>query len=324
MNNSVQTCSNCGLKMAGKFCNHCGQKRIEQSERTLKHLFGQLFDDLFNWDNRVWRTFGTLFYYPGKLTDAFAKGQRKKYLRPFQLFILANLIYFLVQPYSGFTGFNTNLNSQMNRQNYSLSLEIKKKVTYQVEDQLSEILKNEGSTKSALSPAQYQKRLNSHWWQYAKNFNNISKGYAGTLIFLMIPMLALVFIVLNIGKGVLVVDHWVFVIHLMAWHLLFVYSIYLPFITHGEQLLAVIWNWFGVDWSQMINHSPNLKQLRFYFHEHSASIISSIYVYFAIRRFYKDVWWSALVKTLLFAPAYIVIIVTYRIILFYLTYWSLQ
>ncbi len=68
----------------------------------------------------LWR----LLFQPGELTVEWLRGRRKLYVRPLQLFLLANLIYFVVQPLTGYNEYNTTLSSQMDRQFYSESLGI--------------------------------------------------------------------------------------------------------------------------------------------------------------------------------------------------------
>lgn len=85
-------CSNCRfpLEKKAKYCHNCGQKAFG-GELTLKELFSQFFDSFFNLDSKIFQTLGAVFI-PGKLTEAFLDGQRRKYYHPIRLFLVLILI----------------------------------------------------------------------------------------------------------------------------------------------------------------------------------------------------------------------------------------
>jgi len=90
--NSIQeethSCPNCysSLIIEADFCHKCGQKNTD-GRLTIKDLFSQFFDNVFNLDSKIFRTLGAVFI-PGKLTNAFLNGQRRKYYHPIRLFLV--------------------------------------------------------------------------------------------------------------------------------------------------------------------------------------------------------------------------------------------
>ncbi len=94
--NSIQEkthiCSNCHSPLISKadFCHMCGQKNIDV-RLTVKELFSQFFDNVFNLDSKIFRTLGAVLI-PGKLTNAFLSGQRQKYYHPIRLFLVLIVI----------------------------------------------------------------------------------------------------------------------------------------------------------------------------------------------------------------------------------------
>jgi hypothetical protein len=88
-------CADCGARVVGEFCSACGQRR-----GVPKLSFGALTADLvettLDTDARLWRTLRTLLREPGALTLAWAAGQRTRYLSPFRLYLVLNVVAFLV------------------------------------------------------------------------------------------------------------------------------------------------------------------------------------------------------------------------------------
>ena len=113
---SILTCKSCGNKFSGNYCNNCGEKVINQSDRTLKYFFGEFINAITFADNKLWRTLRVILKKPGFLSNEFVEGRRKPYMKPVSIFFLANLIYFLFPLINTFT---TPLEIQRNSFSYS-------------------------------------------------------------------------------------------------------------------------------------------------------------------------------------------------------------
>jgi hypothetical protein len=94
---SPWTCPTCGITRATAFCDTCGERPIQPRDLTLRGLLTMLYRAFSPVDGRLLRSFVALLRHPGRLTVAFQKGQRKPYVGPFQLFIIANVFFFAVQ-----------------------------------------------------------------------------------------------------------------------------------------------------------------------------------------------------------------------------------
>lgn len=81
--------------MNANYCPVCGEKRLSPDALTLRSLFQQFIAVVFNVDNKLWRSLRLLFLQPGQMTVDFAQGRRMQVMRPFQLFVLVNLVFFL-------------------------------------------------------------------------------------------------------------------------------------------------------------------------------------------------------------------------------------
>lgn len=94
-------CPNCQtpLPNAENFCPTCGQENHEII-RPASHLWKELLSNVFNIDSRFFRTIESLFFSPGKLTKEYNAGKRKYYLPPIRIYLLASVLFFLVQSFS--------------------------------------------------------------------------------------------------------------------------------------------------------------------------------------------------------------------------------
>lgn len=102
-------CSNCTSPLINKpaFCPNCGQKNTD-CRLTLKELFSQFFDTLFSIDSKIFQTLGAVLI-PGKLTNAFLSGKRRKYYHPIRLFLVLIVISLAALNFHSDLSFPTNL-----------------------------------------------------------------------------------------------------------------------------------------------------------------------------------------------------------------------
>ncbi len=90
-------CGNCGTPLVGKYCYACGQP-VEGLVRHFGSVLGDVMDSLFNIDARVPHTLLPLYLRPGRLTLDYFAAKRARYVTPFRLvFFLAIVAFFAVQ-----------------------------------------------------------------------------------------------------------------------------------------------------------------------------------------------------------------------------------
>jgi hypothetical protein len=100
------------------FCSQCGERLLEPRDLTLRGLLERIFHAVTNLDGRTLRTSWDLLRRPGALTAAYLGGKRKPYLAPFQVFLLANVLFFAVQSVSNSSVFGTRLDSHLHVQDW--------------------------------------------------------------------------------------------------------------------------------------------------------------------------------------------------------------
>ena len=87
-------CLNCNEPLLGQYCAHCGQS-IHHHIHSTWAAVSEFIEDLFHADHRVWRTLFPLLFKPGLLTVEYLRGRRVSYTPPFRLYIVLSLIFFL-------------------------------------------------------------------------------------------------------------------------------------------------------------------------------------------------------------------------------------
>jgi len=100
--NDIQNrhCPNCGAEVHGEYCHRCGQKQDEYVS-SLKHILHQFLEDYFTFDSRLFRSIGPLFFKPGRLVNEYLGGKRQRFIRPLRMYLFASLIFFFILSVGG-------------------------------------------------------------------------------------------------------------------------------------------------------------------------------------------------------------------------------
>jgi hypothetical protein len=294
LHNSIDICSSCATPLTGRFCSECGERRIGRNDQTVRHFVRESVADVTTLDGKLLRTLRALLLEPGELTREFMAGRRVLYMRPLQLFLLANLVYFVVHPYTNYTGYITPLASQMDQQLYSKVAGFREVVERDV-------------ARRDISMAMFEARFDAKTAVYAKS-----------LVLLMVPLFALVAWLLHVRERRPAVQHLVFAAHFYAWELMVVSSLFLviysrwlfPFIGQGLHDLGVTRD---TGWG---------LTLWILFTEMPSTFLIVPYLAISFRRVYTDSWAGAVVRSLLCVPLLLLVLITYRYLLFWVTLWT--
>lgn len=178
-------CFNCDSSIKGVFCHNCGQRIRDNSDRSLSRLLGEVFNNVFFFDNRFFISIGYLIRFPGRMTVEFLEGKRKKFISPVTLFLFVNLVYFLVNPLSDYS---ISLYDQIYAQPYSGNW-IKELVISKIQ--------NEGLNEQAYIAA------------YQNTSDNISKS----IMILNVPLIALFVYLMSFKRRRFYFDSLIFAFH---------------------------------------------------------------------------------------------------------------
>lgn len=112
------TCPTCNEIVLTPFCSRCGEQPLVPHDLTLRGLSEKLLHALTSIDARAARSALCLLRHPGELTLAWVRGARKPYVAPFQLFLIANVIFFALQWLTGVTVISSSLDSHLHHQDW--------------------------------------------------------------------------------------------------------------------------------------------------------------------------------------------------------------
>jgi len=109
-------CATCGAELHGKFCSQCGEKKLNEKDKSVVHFFEEFIHILTHADSKFLKSLKYLITKPGFLTSEHLAGRRKKYTSPLSLFFIGNLLYLLIMPVDAL---NSKYVSQTQGQPYS-------------------------------------------------------------------------------------------------------------------------------------------------------------------------------------------------------------
>ena len=112
-------CPTCNVAVTTRFCARCGEEPLAPRDLTLRALGEKLLHALTSIDARTMRSAWKLLRHPGELTLAWARGVRKSNVAPFQLFLIANVLFFAVQWLTCQNVFSSSLDSHLHHQDWS-------------------------------------------------------------------------------------------------------------------------------------------------------------------------------------------------------------
>jgi thiamine biosynthesis protein ThiS len=273
----ASACPTCAEPTSTKFCPSCGEKRSGAADLSMRHFFSHALGELFHFDSKIFRSFRLLFVKPGFLTSEYLRGCRKPYLHPFQLFFVANLIYFFVQPYLGWTGLRTTLFVQLHMMSYS------RLASRLVADRLA----TRGISLEQLS----------------HSFDHLVDVQARSLVLVMVVLYAIVLAVLQWRKKQFFGQHLVFSLHFTAFWLMAIFIFLYPAVSmvlrfavrHGIHLPATNWDNFIFP---------------------AALLLLLVYSVLALRAVYRDSIFISFAKALVLVVSFHYVLDIYRFILF--------
>ena len=187
-------CPACKTTLVTPFCPQCGERPVRPTDLRLGKLAAKLLHATTSIDGKLLRTLWRLLRQPGQLTVDYVSGNRQPYIAPFQLFLLANVLFFAIQSLTGMNIFGSTLDSHLHHQDWS---------------ELAQSL-----------VARHLERTHTTLELYAPHFDRAVVLYAKSLVILMALPFGLLLALVFLGNHKPFMTHVVFALHLYTFLLL--------------------------------------------------------------------------------------------------------
>lgn len=92
--NQTEFCLSCGAATPQRFCGVCGLKN-DDLRRSLFKLITETLGSIFSFDGRMWRTWASLIFKPGKVAREYSDGRRMTYSPPIRVYLVITFLLLL-------------------------------------------------------------------------------------------------------------------------------------------------------------------------------------------------------------------------------------
>jgi Protein of unknown function (DUF3667) len=184
MASEEERCPNCGTGPIAAYCAACGERQPSHADYSARAVAIEVGSEFLSVDGRLWRSIVALLSKPGLLTKEYFSGRRGRYMRPFSLFIMLNVEFFFVQPYTGL-------------------------MRYTYESYV-------GSHGARAQAQAKQRSLFLNDAHFVQRFDDTLQDQKKSLLLFAIPVFALSLMALYARSGRVYVEHLVFSVHAYA------------------------------------------------------------------------------------------------------------
>jgi len=204
-------CRNCGEFTDTPFCANCGQKnRIYKL--SLRDILSEAIEELLDVDSRLFRTLRALYLKPGLLTAEYLAGKRIKYISPVRLYLVASVIFFLLLSVKTFI---PEIQSSEFLQNWKESGDLETAIETTMDSSMvtqapDTIQVSDDTVTIQLDSQSLGRELD------AKDFWGLFQENLAKIMFLLLPVAALLLKLLYLRRGRVYLEHLIFAIHLHA------------------------------------------------------------------------------------------------------------
>jgi hypothetical protein len=292
-------CRNCAAILAGPYCAQCGQ-HAHESARSLRVLFHDAWHLLTHLDGRLWATLVPLLLRPGRLTQEYFEDHRARYVPPFRLYFVISVIFFALAALTTTVSntaathsvaFSTADRAELQRDLQesgapaALTTTVEAAAAHPMTPQLAAQLCARVASAIPRADQRLQAVCKHQLADQGKSMLHAFGSMVPKMMFVFLPLMALVMLALYHSPPRHYVEHLVFFLHLQS-------NLFLVMIL-GMLLSAAAVTWPVLD----LVASVSAMVLFWY---------AVWYVCFAMRNYYGQAWPRTLVKFAVVMSAYLV------------------
>ncbi|HKC15844.1 MAG TPA: DUF3667 domain-containing protein [Steroidobacteraceae bacterium] len=278
-------CPSCGATGVGRYCSQCGEKRRDNHDFSIRHYLSEAIETFTHFDSKILRTAWRLIAHPGALSADYLEGRRIRYVNPLRLFLLFSVLYYFSNSIFPYNAFTTPLATQLHQNDYYHSF-------------------------AASQVATAMHGMGMEYPAFERAYNEKTATLSKTLLFALIPVIALLLYAFLFRKKRYYSEHLVVATHFWSFALIII-GVFIPALL---LVLVRLGAALGVPASVMTADSvPTLI----------IQAVLALYLFAMLLRVYRVSYWYSGVVAVVFAWSFFQIVWLFRFLLFVATLVSL-
>jgi hypothetical protein len=285
-------CPTCGAVTQGYFCSQCGEKWLASHDRSLWHYVQEAIELITHFDSKLLRSVGMLVSRPGFMSSEYLEGRRVRYMSPLRLFVLVSVVYYVSQTALHSGAIATPPDLEFNTFTTPLAVQLHGNDFY-----------------PSYAARQFERKMrdaNLDYQSLEHKYDETTVVLSKTLVFSLVPVIALLFYGLLFTKRKYFFEHLVIATHFWSFALVLI-GVLLPAV-----VLPLTWLFgaLGMSTASVINDSVVSYVLQ---------VVIAVYIFLMLRRVYRsNAWYSGLIAVSV-AWSFFFIVWLFRFLLFEVT-----
>jgi hypothetical protein len=276
-----RTCPSCGAAGVGRYCSQCGEQRRDNRDFSIRHYLAEAVETFTHFDSKILRTVWRLIAHPGALSADYLEGRRIRYVNPLRLFLLFSVLYYFSNSIFPYNAFTTPLATQLHQNDYDHSF-------------------------AATHVATAMQGLGVDYPAFERAYNAKTAILSKTLLFALIPVIALLLYAFLFRKKRYYSEHLVVATHFWSFALI-VIGVFIPALL---LVLVRLGAAFGVPASVMTADSvPTLI----------IQVVFALYLLVVLLRVYRASFWYSALLAAAISWSFFRIVWLFRFLLFVAT-----
>ncbi len=208
MSETQKQCQNCGSELNGEYCSVCGQRDVELKV-PLNGLIKELGEELLSFDSRLFQSLRPFLLKPGALAVEYVSGKRTRYISPFKLYFFMSFLYFFFAAITEPPPQKAVQTSPVNIDSLLTSVHADSIVTMKMKGMKLTFSKNDSGAIGRKFGHRFAAGLNKVKTDPQLFFDKL-REHTPQIIFLLLPLFALLLKLIYIRSNIYYIQHIVF------------------------------------------------------------------------------------------------------------------